>query len=87
MFWQHWGGNISGMRVVITNRTSPLRRWREAQGLGLRAAARKAGCDPGWLSRVETRQRQPRPAQVTRLVRRLGVPVEVVLGESEEAAS
>jgi transcriptional regulator with XRE-family HTH domain len=85
LFWQHWGGNIVGMGVVITNSTSPLRRWREAQGLGLRAAARMAGCDAGWLSRVETGQRQPRPAQVTRLVRRLGVPVEVVLGSDGES--
>ncbi len=65
--------------VVVNPNTTALRRWRIEQGLSVRAAARKGGVDPGWFSRVERGLRQPRPAQVARLNRNLGVPLAVLL--------
>jgi transcriptional regulator with XRE-family HTH domain len=73
---------------LVRKTNTPLRQWRVGQGLTLRAAARKGRCNPGWLSRVERGGRRPRPAQVARLVRDLGVPVEVILASipAEEAS-
>jgi transcriptional regulator with XRE-family HTH domain len=42
------------LTLSTTQRTSPLRAVREAQGLGLRETARLAGLDPSHLHRIET---------------------------------
>jgi DNA-binding XRE family transcriptional regulator len=51
---------------------SPLRTLREARGLGLRELARRAGVDPGALSRAESGQRAPSVRLLGRLAPLLG---------------
>lgn len=51
----------------------PLRAVREAQGLGLRQAARQAGIDPAHLSRVERGEKQLTVDALARLARVLGL--------------
>lgn len=54
-----------------------LRRIRENRGYGLNQFARKVGCSPAELSRIETGERQnPSPAIVKAIAEALGVPVE-----------
>ncbi|MER5394937.1 helix-turn-helix transcriptional regulator [Saccharopolyspora sp. NPDC002686] len=53
-----------------------LRAAREDQGLGLRQLAKQIECPPGTLSRWETGDRCPKPADIARVLTTLGVTGE-----------
>jgi transcriptional regulator with XRE-family HTH domain len=61
----HW---YSDHRTLPADLAAELRAARERRGLSLRAAARLAGIDPGYLSRLERGLRAPRRPVVERLV-------------------
>src|SRR5687768_11577209 len=75
----------------------PLRAVREAQGLGLRQAARLSGIDPGYLSKVERGEGGLRLDSLHRLARVLGLKdlarllapyvIEPPVGEARRGAS
>jgi transcriptional regulator with XRE-family HTH domain len=52
---------------------TPLRAFREAQGLTLREVARRAAVDAGLLSRVERGQARPSLGALWRIARVLGL--------------
>ena len=55
--------------------SSPLRKWREANGLTLEEEGALTGLSASFLSRVERGERRLRPATKLAIARGLGVPL------------
>lgn len=62
------------MSVAQRQSVPPIRALREAHGLGLREAARRAGVDAAFLQRIELGQAQPSVGTLHRLSAVLGPP-------------
>ena len=61
------------MAKSTETRTPPLRAVRVAHGLGLRQVAKRAGIDPGHLSRIERGLSRPSLTVLSRLAHALGL--------------
>jgi transcriptional regulator with XRE-family HTH domain len=55
-----------------------IRGIREALGISLRTCATDVNLSPGYLSRIESGDRQPTDAVITRIAQRLGVTTDQV---------
>lgn len=63
------------MKRSVSDHTSRLRGWREAEGLTLPEVAALTGVSVAMLSRVERGKRQMRPKAKVMFARCLGVPL------------
>lgn len=68
------------MPLDMTRPYPTLKHWRDAQGLTQREAARLLGMTQSAYSRLESRERTPRPKRLEAIVAATGVPLEVLMG-------
>jgi transcriptional regulator with XRE-family HTH domain len=69
--------------VSLMTRTRPyptLKRWRDAQGINQRDAARLLGITQSEYSKFETGRRTPRPKRAGEIMDKTGVPLEALMG-------
>jgi DNA-binding XRE family transcriptional regulator len=76
----------AGVAPASTPRPAPLRAWRRARGLGVRALAAAAGIDPGYLSQIETGRKPGSVKALRALALALGVPIEAIEPAGERAS-
>ncbi|MCX5202406.1 helix-turn-helix domain-containing protein [Streptomyces sp. NBC_00237] len=65
----------------MTPNGAAIRSFRELRGLSLRRLARLIGCDPGFLSRIETNRQGAGDDTLTHIAEELQVPIEAITRE------
>lgn len=69
----------AAVAVAMADGASPLRAWREHQGMTLQALADAAGVSRAYVSQIETAKRNGSARTLKRLADALGVPVGALI--------